>query len=130
MRGDLTLKLMSGLVLVAVFAAGALFGAGLMRWNRPDHPPGPPPPGGPIEVMTHELELDHDQIDALRAIEAKHRPELDAIARSTQPRVREVLFAIEDELKAKLRPDQIQKLEAWRARRGPPPPPAGHVIPF
>jgi hypothetical protein len=111
---------MSGLVLVVVFAGGALFGAGLMRWQRPDQPP---PPGGPIEAMTHELELDGDQIAALRAIERAHRPELEAIARATQPRVREVLFAIEDELRSKLRPDQIQKLEVWRARRPPPPPP-------
>ena len=111
---------MSGLVLVVVFAAGALFGAGLMRWQRPDRPP---PPGGPIAVMTHELELDGDQIAALRAIERTHRPELEAIARSTQPRVREVLFAIEDELRPKLRPDQIHKLEAWRASRPRPPMP-------
>jgi hypothetical protein len=111
---------MSGLVLVVVFAAGALFGAGLMRWQGPDRPP---PPGGPIEAMTHELELDGDQIAALRAIERTHRPELEAIARSTQPRVREVLFAIEDELRPELRPDQLHKLEAWRARRPPPGPP-------
>ena len=122
MLGDRWLRTMSGLVLVGVFAAGALFGAGLMRWNRPDHPPRPP---GPIEAMTHELELDASQIEALHAIEQAHRPALDAIMRSTQPRVREVLYAIEDELRAKLRPDQIQKLEAWRARRPPPPPPMG-----
>ena len=122
MLGDRWLRMMSGLVLVGVFAAGGLFGAGLMRWNRPDHPP---PPPGPIEAITHELDLDRDQIDALHAIERAHRPQLDAIMRSTQPRVREVLFAIEDELRAKLRPDQIQKLEAWRARRPPPPMPGG-----
>jgi len=112
---------LSGLVLVVVFAAGAVFGAGLMRWQRPAHPP--LPPSAPIEVMTRELELDGDQVAALRAIEEAHRSELDAIVRSTQPRVREVLFAIEDEVRAKLRPAQIQKLEEWRARRGPPPMP-------
>jgi Spy/CpxP family protein refolding chaperone len=128
MLGDRWLQMMSGLVLVGVFAAGALFGAGLMRWNRPDHPPRPP--AGPIEAMTHELDLDASQIDALHAIEAAHRPALDAIMRSTQPRVREQLHEIEDELRAmNLRADQIQKLEAWRARRSlqppPPPPPMG-----
>ena len=120
MLAERWLRWMSGLVLVVVFAAGAVFGAGLMRWQRPDHPPRPP--SDPIEAMTRELELDGDQVAALRAIEQAHRPELDAIVRSTQPRVREVLFAIEDELRGKLRPAQIQKLEAWRARRGPPPP--------
>ena len=123
MLADRWLKMMSGLVLVGVFAAGALFGAGLMRWNRPEPPR---PPGGPIEVMTHELDLDAAQVDALHAIEVAHRPQLDAIMRSTQPRVREVLFAIEDELRPKLRPEQVKKLEEWRARRPPPPPPPMH----
>jgi hypothetical protein len=114
------LKLMSGLVLVGVFAAGALFGAGLVHWRAPDHPPRPP---GPIEAMIHELALDPEQVHALQAIEQAHRGELDAIVRATQPKVRDVLFAIEDELRPRLRPEQVQRLEAWRARRPPPPPP-------
>ena len=120
MRSESWLRLMSGLVLVGVFAAGAFFGAGLMRFHRPPHPP---PPPGPIEAMTRELSLDAAQVDALHAIAAAHHAELDAIMRAAQPRVREVLFAIEDELRPRLRPDQIQKLEAWRAHRRPPPPP-------
>jgi Spy/CpxP family protein refolding chaperone len=119
MRAEAILKSMSALVLVLVFAAGTLFGAGLMRWNRP----GPPPHGpGPIDAMIHELDLDGDQIAALHEIERAHRPQLDAIMRETQPRVRDVLFSIEDDLRPKLRPDQIRKLEEWRARRPPLPP--------
>ena len=40
MRNESWLRLMSSLVLVGVFAAGALFGAGLMRWMpaHADHP--------------------------------------------------------------------------------------------
>ena len=118
------LKLMSGLVLVGVFAAGALFGAGLVHWREPSPPPGlHRPPGGPIDAMIHELALDADQIAALQAIERAHRGELEAIVRATQPKVRDVLFAIEDELRPKLRPEQIKELEAWRARRRPLPPP-------
>jgi Spy/CpxP family protein refolding chaperone len=116
---DNWLRLLSGLVLVGVFAAGALFGAGLMRWRAP----GPPPPhGGPIEAMIHELSLDDAQIAALHAIERAHRGELDQIARDTQPRVRAVLFAIEDELRPRLREAQIQALERWRLHRPPAPP--------
>ena len=125
MRNESWLRLMSGLVLVGVFAAGALFGAGLMHWRGPVDRPERigPPRGGPIDAMIHELALDTTQTDALRAIETKHRGELDAIVRATQPKVRDVLFAIEDELRPQLRADQIQKLEAWRARRPPLPPP-------
>jgi hypothetical protein len=130
MRGEASLRLMSGMVLVGVFAAGALFGAALLRWTdrgggergdrAGERPPGPPP-GGPIEAMTHELELDRDQLTTLRAIADAHRGELEAIARETQPKIRVVLTAIEDELVPKLRADQVQKLEAWRAHRPPPP---------
>ncbi len=120
MRSD---RLMSGLVLVGLFAAGALFGAGLMRWTDHGPPPppphGPPPHGGPIEAMTHELSLDPAQIDRLHAIAHAHADELEGIARSVQPRIRTVLFAIEDELRPALRPDQIERLEAWRAHRPP-----------
>ncbi len=141
MRSESWLRLMSGFVLVGVFAAGALFGAALLRFvgphppthdGRPPLPPGPPP--GPIEVMTHELDLDAQQRDQLRAIADSHRGELESIVRETQPKLRSVLEAIENEMKPHLRPDQVEKLEHWRKSRppppmsgmgGPPPPPPG-----
>ena len=132
MRNESWLRLMSGLVLVGVFAAGALFGAGLMRWTAPHGDRLPPPPGmppgpggGPIEAMTRELNLDATQRDKLHAIADAHRGELEAIARSTQAKVRDVLFAMEDELKPSLRPEQIEALEQWRKHRPPPPPGPG-----
>lgn len=125
MRSEAWLRLMSGLVLIGVFAAGALFGAGLMRWNAPSRPPLPPPPSGPIHAIEVELALDADQRAALEAIANAHRAELDGIGRETQHRVRRVLFAIEDELVPKLRADQVDKLAAWRRTRRPPPPPPG-----
>jgi hypothetical protein len=115
------------LLLAGMFAAGAVFGVGVARWSAapaaPDRGVRPPPPGGPVEAMIHELGLDADQIATLRSIEVKHRPQLDAIVRETVPRVRDVLFSIEEELRPSLRPDQIEKLAAWRARRPPPPMP-------
>ena len=117
-------RLLGALVLVGVFAAGAVFGVGLARWSHPGHPPGPPPrrppPGGPIPAMIHELRLDPEQIDALEQIELAHRGKLDAIAKETMPRVRAVLDAMERELQPRLRPDQLELLEAWRKRRPPP----------
>jgi hypothetical protein len=118
------IRLLGALVLVGVFAAGAVFGVGLTRWSHAGEPAGRPPrrppPGGPVEAMIHELQLDPAQIDALRGIERVHRPELDAIARETMPRVRGVLDAMERELLPRLRPAQVELLEAWRKRRPPP----------
>lgn len=122
MRSEAWLRLMSGLVLVGIFAAGALFGAGLMRFAAPTPPARPGlPGGGPIHAIKQALALDATQVAALDAIAAAHRDELEAIGRETQVRVRRVLFAIEDELVPKLRPDQVEKLEQWRRTRRPPP---------
>ena len=140
MRSESWLRLMSGFVLVGVFAAGALFGAALIRFmgphpaaherrppGPPGMPPGPPggPPGGPIEAMTHELDLDAHQVDQLRAIADSHRAELETIMRDAQPRLRAVLDSIENEMTPHLRPDQVEKLQQWRKRRPPPPMPGG-----
>ena len=128
MRNESWLRLMSGFVLVGVFAAGALFGAGLMRWMAPhdpiaEHEGMRPPPPGPIEAMTHELGLDATQRDQLRTIADAHRADLEAIMHETQPRIRAVLETIEQEMTPHLRPEQVEKLEAWRKRRPPPPMP-------
>lgn len=138
MRSESWLRLMSGLVLVGVFAAGTAFGVGLMRLYAPAAPaaaqpphqrPHPPPDGGPIEVMRRELALDAEQDAALQAIIDNHRGELDRIGRSAQETVRRILLAIEDELRPHLRADQLQRLETWRTRRPPLPSPPGPLGP-
>jgi hypothetical protein len=132
MRNETWLRMLSGFVLVGVFAAGALFGAGLLRWTQhaPERLPPPPhhggPGGPPVEKMRHELALDDNQMRVLDDIMQKHRTELETVMRSTQQRVRVVLFAIEDELRPHLRPDQVKRLEDWRATRPPPPMPGFH----
>jgi hypothetical protein len=131
MRNETWLRMLSGFVLVGVFAAGALFGAGLLRWTQrdPQRLPPPPPmhpggPGGPpVEKMRQELALDDAQMRALQDIMQKHRSELDALMRGTQAKVRDVLFSIEEDLRPQLRPDQVKRLEQWRATRPPPPMP-------
>src|SRR5215217_2839589 len=82
MRSESWLRLMSGLVLVGVFAAGTLFGAGLMKWTAPAEQrlPAPPPHGGPIMAMRERLALTEAQLATLRQIMAAHQHELDAIA--------------------------------------------------
>jgi len=118
--------MLSGFVLVGVFAAGALFGAGLLRWTQREPERLPPPfprAGGPVHKMQEELALDDAQMRALQTIMDNHRGELASIMHDTQGRVRDVLFAIEDDLKPQLRPDQVKRLEHWRATRPPPPMP-------
>src|SRR2546421_2805352 len=105
MRSESWLRWMSSLVLVGVFAAGALVGAGVMRFSAAAPPLGRP---GPIEAMHHELRLDPAQGEALHAIVERHQSELDAIVRDAQPKIRTVLFAIEDELRPQLRAEQAQ----------------------
>lgn len=126
MRNETWLRMLSGFVLVGVFAAGALFGAGLLRWTQrdPDRlPPPPPPGGGPVMRMQEELALDDAQMRTLQTIMDKHRLELASLMRETQGRVRDVLFSIEEELRPQLRPEQVKRLEQWRATRPPPPMP-------
>lgn len=132
MRNELSLRMLSGFVLVGVFAAGALFGAGLMRWTQPapERLPAEPSggPRGPLAAMKRELSLDAQQMAKLDAIMTSHRGELEVIMRDAQGRTRDVLTAIEGELIPSLRPEQVKALEQWRAHRPPPPlgPPGMH----
>jgi hypothetical protein len=73
--------------------------------------------------MQEELALDDKQMQALQTIMDNHRLQLSAIMRDTQGKVRDVLFAIEEDLRPQLRPDQVKRLEQWRATRPPPPMP-------
>ena len=123
MRNELSLRMLSGFVLVGVFAAGALFGAGLIRWTQrgPDGLPPPHPAGGPLAAMKRELSLDAQQMQKLDAIMSAHRGQLEVIMRDAQGRTRDVLMSIEAELMPSLRPEQVKALEEWRTHRPPPP---------
>jgi hypothetical protein len=123
MRNELSLRMLSGFVLVGVFAAGALFGAGLLRWTQaaPDRLPAERIPHGPLAAMKRELSLDAEQMAKLDEIMRSHRGELELIMRDAQGKTRDVLMAIENELIPSLRPEQVKALEQWRAHRPPPP---------
>ena len=107
------------LLLVGTFLAGALAGAGLLVALGPP----PPPPGGPggLGPLT-ELGLTAEPQAQARALHERHRPELEAIFKETQPKVRAVQVRIEAELRALLTPEQQQRLDALEARRGGGPP--------
>lgn len=125
-----TVRLMSAVLLVATFAAGAVTGAGVHRWafNSQSSPRLPPPPmSAPLPL--HELDLTAEQRDKVHAVFERHRPELETILRDSFPRVRAVNEKIEAEVREVLTPEQRTKLDQLKARRpahhGPPGPPPG-----
>ncbi len=136
-----TVRLMTALLLVAMFAAGTATGVGLCRWMAPGHPP---PHSGPAfgPLPLEELGLTAEQRDKTHEILERHRPELDAILHESFPKVRAVNDQIEREIREVLTPEQRAQLDQAKARRPPPPgppppgpppgpwPPAGHPPPF
>jgi Spy/CpxP family protein refolding chaperone len=122
-------RLLSGLVLLATFAAGTLVGAGIHRWMRPPHRH----PAPPMHLPLDELDLAPDQMAKAHDIVDGHRAELEAILRETFPKVRAVHAQIETEVRAILTPAQRDRLDEIEASRppplprlpmSPPPPPA------
>jgi hypothetical protein len=110
-------RFLSGLVLVATFAAGTLVGAGVHRWMRPPHRHPTPPMHLPLE----ELDLSPEQMVKAHDIIDSHRAELELILRGTFPRVRAVHAQIETEVRAILTPSQRERLDEIEASRPPPP---------
>lgn len=128
-RGPRSVRLLTALLLVATFAVGTVTGAGICRAlgpPPPPHPPHPPPP--PFVALISGLELTPRQQEQARAIQERHRPELDALLRQAFPRVRAINDEMRRELREILTPAQRAKLDEMDARR-PPPPPGGPPFP-
>jgi hypothetical protein len=127
-NGDLLGMRLSAVVsLVAIFAAGALSGAGLYRWAAQDH--GPPLPPLPYDA----LGLSAEQKERAETIMQKHRPELEALIRATFPRVKAVHEKIDGEIRTILNEEQRKRFDEMRARRprmGDPGRPGSHGGPF
>ena len=117
----LRIRVMTALVIVGTFVAGAVAGAGVCRWMTPRA--GPPPP--PMHLPLRELGLSPEQEQQARAIADRHREELESILRGTYPKVRAVNDKIEAELREILTPEQQKKLDEVKERRPPPRGPGG-----
>jgi hypothetical protein len=117
------IRVMTALVILGTFLAGAALGAGLLYWLSPGRPQPPPPP---IFHMLGELNLSADQQSQSQKISERYQPKLQAIMRETFPKMRAVHAQMEEELRALLSADQRQKLDALKARR---PPHDGHGPP-
>ena len=114
-----TIRLLTAILLVGMFAAGVVTGGGLSWWlTAPPQFPHPPRFLGPFS----ELGLSKQQELKVQRIIEKHRPELEAILHETSPKVRVVFDAIDKEVRALLSPEQQKKLDQIKARLPFPPP--------
>jgi len=120
------IRVMSALLLIGTFAAGAVTGAGILRFLGP--PPGPPHHGRGRPPMfaplpLEELELSAEQKTKIREILERHRPELEAILQESFPKVRAINDKVEKEVRGVLTAEQQKELDELKRRRPPPPPP-------
>ncbi|HUK66977.1 MAG TPA: hypothetical protein VLV17_09140 [Anaeromyxobacteraceae bacterium] len=136
------IHLASGLIILGVFLAGALAGAGVLAFMRPAHSPFWPPPAERLPPPLSELHLSPEQRTKAQAIAEKYRPELEAVLAASFPRIREVEEKMDREMRGLLTEAQAKEFDALRARAppgrgprppGPPglgPPPPGGPPPF
>ena len=108
--------------LLATFVLGALFGAGLARWEHggrqyPHHRPIPFLPGPP-----GALELTAAQEVKAHEITERYRPQLEQVLHETFPKVQAINDQMERELRAILTPEQAKRLDEMKALRPPMPP--------
>lgn len=115
-----SLHVKSGLVLLATFLLGAVFGGGVHAWLSPHQPPAPPPPAafrgppGGLPGWMRELDLSDAQREQARALFEKHRPEIQAAFEEAMPKARAAHQRLEAEVRALLTDAQRAKLDAWK----------------
>jgi len=117
-----TLRLWTGLIVLAIFLVGAATGAGAAHLFRPGGPMGPPghggppfpPAGAPLPPGLAGLDLTPEQEKTARALMEKHRPEMEAVLRETFPRFEAIRRQYEAELRPSLTEAQQRKLDAHR----------------
>ena len=113
------LHLWSGLIVLGVFLAGALAGAGVFAWLRPL--PAPPRFPGGFHALLRELDLTPEQQRQARAIAEKRHAAMEEVLKQTFPQVRAAQEEMDRELRAILTDAQAKKFDEIRARHPPPP---------
>jgi hypothetical protein len=125
--------MLTALLLLGVFSAGTLTGAGVYRWAAPSRLP--PPQRGTFPELIRDLHLVPDQELKVREIGERYRPQLEAMFQELEPRIRAIQDEMEAELRTTLDEEQRRRLDAFQAqrrrsplrppglpdRRGPPP---------
>ncbi len=111
------LRLWSILVIVGVFLAGAVAGAGLFAWLRPGRQWRPH--RRDLPALFSELNLTPEQREKATAIFDKHRAVIESILKANFPRVRAEEEQSNRELREILTDAQRKKLDEIEARPRP-----------
>jgi Spy/CpxP family protein refolding chaperone len=114
------LHVWSGLIMLGVFLAGAVAGAGVVTWLRPPPPPRHRTGPGGFPGWASELNLTTEQQQKARTIFEKHHAEVEGILKQSFPQVRAAQEEMDRELRAILTPEQMKKLDEIRERRPRP----------
>lgn len=116
------LHLWSGLIVLGVFLAGAVAGAGVYAWLRPPAPPmmTPPPEGFPGPLS--ELNLTPEQREQAKVIFERYRATVEALIQQSFPRVRAAQAQMNREFRDILTEEQARTFDEILARRLPRPP--------
>lgn len=101
-------KTLAVLLLVAVFLAGALAGWAFGSHSAMPHPGGRGP-DAMAAFLTHRLRLSDAQRDSVRAIFARHDPEMRAILNDVRPRMDSLRAVLQAEIAAQLTPAQREE---------------------
>ncbi|MBW8772408.1 MAG: periplasmic heavy metal sensor [Gemmatimonadetes bacterium] len=98
----------AGVLLLAVFLAGALVGGVIARLR-------PPMQGrdanGMLRHLTEELDLTQVQQDSIKAVLDRYRPAMDSAWAEVRPRIETVRARIRSDIAAQLTADQRAKYE-------------------
>jgi hypothetical protein len=110
-------------LLAVVFLAGGVGGWLLNEATDRDERPRRRGPDAMVAYLTKELTLTPTQADSVRAIFARHRPEIEALSAQVRPKFDSIKTVVRGEVDSQLTPDQRAKHarlmeEAEHRRRG------------
>ena len=107
----------AGVLLIAVFLAGALVGGAIARLR-------PPMQGrdtnGMLRHMTEMLDLTPVQQDSIKAVLERYRPAMDSAWAEVRPRIETVRARIRSDIAAQLTTEQRTKYEEMTKHHGDP----------
>jgi hypothetical protein len=107
------------LLLAITLAAGVAIGVGYERRRTPAHEASAIDSHGVLHRITHELELDSAQREAIAAVLARRQGTVDSTWHAMRPHVRATLDSTLDEIVAILRPDQVARYREMVEARHP-----------
>jgi hypothetical protein len=113
------MRMLTGLLILAVFVSGAVIGGGLLRFFG--EPRRPPPSTLPPPLS--DLGLSSGQEARARAVLDSYRPQIEAVMSDAMPKLRSIHERVEAEVRGFLTDEQKRRLDQLKPSRRPPPSP-------